>query len=197
MVETAEAICGGLHLSTDVRITPFSALIPSLLANKIDIIAAALLRTPERERIVGFSDPVFHYSGALVVHREDRRPFPNLAAARDLRVGGQVGTRFIEQLREAGVTQVSTYESISDMLRDLDHGRLDAAYGDDPIIRYQLRVGPRRNAMIAEGFVAPAREELCLVLRRGDPLLPSVNTVIARLGKSVIPSINRRWGLTA
>jgi len=196
MVDTAEAICAAIGQSVDMRITPFSALIPSLIANKIDIIAAALLRTPEREKIVAFSDPVFHYAGALVVRGGDRRPYPDLAAVRALRVGGQVGTRFIQQLHDAGVTRISTYDSLSDMLRDLDHGRLDAAYGDDPILRYQLRVGPRRDARIAEDFHAPAREELCLVLRKGDPLIGPINRAIVKLNDRVIPSINRRWGLS-
>lgn len=195
MVDTAKAIMAAQHLTPELRITPFSALIPSLIAGKIDVIAAALLRTPEREKIVAFSDPVYSYSGALVVRRGETRRFSDLATARALRIGGQIGTRFIAQLHEAGVATVSTYEGLGDMLRDLDHGRVDAIYGDEPILRYQLRVGPRRDVEFAEGFAAPAREELCLVLRHGDPLVSRIDAAIAVLRPRVIPAIARHWGL--
>ena len=161
----------------------------------IDMIAAALLRTPEREKIVAFSRPVYAYEGALVVRDSDRRTYPDLAAARSLRVGGQIGTRFIDQLHAAGVADVSTYENLSDLLRDLDHGRIDAGYGDAPILRYQLRVGPRRAVRIVSGFRAPAREELCLVMRKGDTLLPQINRAIERLLPRRIPEIARHWQL--
>ncbi|MEI9851428.1 MAG: hypothetical protein WDN24_11995 [Sphingomonas sp.] len=60
-------------------------------------------------------------------------------------------------------------------MRDLGNGRVDAGYGDEPILRHQLRVGPKRNARIAEGFTAPSREPVCLVLRKGDPLRARVD----------------------
>ncbi|ODU71726.1 MAG: hypothetical protein ABT11_02935 [Novosphingobium sp. SCN 66-18] len=195
IVDIATSVTRALSLAPDLRITPFAALIPSLVAGKIDMIAAALLRTPEREKIVAFSRPVYAYEGALVVRDSDRRTYPDLAAARSLRVGGQIGTRFIDQLHAAGVADVSTYENLSDLLRDLDHGRIDAGYGDAPILRYQLRVGPRRAVRIVSGFRAPAREELCLVMRKGDTLLPQINRAIERLLPRRIPEIARHWQL--
>ncbi len=195
MVDTAQAIAGAIGLSADMRIVPFSALIPSLTAGKIDIIAAAILRTPERAEIVAFSDPVYAYGGGLVVPVTDRTPWPDLAALRDKRVGAQVGTRFIDQVREAGVRDVPTYDNLSDMLRDLGHGRIDAAYGDEPILRYQLRTGARKGLRLVSEFRAPAKEELCLVLRKGEPLLPRVNAAIADLRRTAIPAIVNHWGL--
>ncbi|MBB3359878.1 MULTISPECIES: ABC transporter substrate-binding protein [unclassified Novosphingobium] len=195
IVDIASSVSHALSLSPDLRVTPFSALIPSLVTGKIDMIAAALLRTPEREKVVSFSRPVYAYEGALVVRASDHRPYPDLAAARALRIGGQIGTRFIDQLHAAGVADVATYENLSDLLRDLDHGRIDAGYGDAPILRYQLRVGPRRSVRIVPGFTAPAREELCLVMRKGDGLLPQVDQAIAQLLPRRIPAIARHWQL--
>lgn len=195
MVDTARAIAGAIGLVADLRIVPFSALIPSLTAGKIDMIAAAILRTPERAGIVAFSDPVYAYGGGLVVPASDPTPWPDLAALRGKRVGAQVGTRFIDQVREAGVRDVPTYDNLSDMLRDLGHGRIDAAYGDEPILRYQLRTGARKGLRLVAEFRAPAKEELCLVLRKGDPLLPRINAAIAVLQRDAIPAIVKQWGL--
>jgi polar amino acid transport system substrate-binding protein len=195
MVDTARAVVTAIGMRADFQITPFAALIPSLTAGKIDVIAAAILRTPEREKIVAFSDPVYAYAGALVVRGENAHDYPDLASLAGLRVGAQVGTRFVDQLATAHVTQISTYDGLSDMLRDLGIGRIDAAYGDEPILRYQLRVGPHRDVRLVEGFRAPAREELCLVLRKGDPRLPGIDTAIAKLRQAAIPQIISHWGL--
>lgn len=195
LVDTARAVAKEAGIAIDLRVTPFAALIPSLRARKIDMIAAAMLRTPAREKIVAFSDPVYEYSGGLVVPKSDPREYANLEALRDLRVGAQVGTRFVEQANAAGIGRVLTYDSIADMLRDLGFGRIDAVYGDEPILAYQLRTGTRPRLRMAHGFAAPGREKLCFVFRQGDPLIPRVNAAIAALRPAAIPQIVHRWGL--
>jgi len=197
MVDTAALVARAIGRVPDLRITSFGALIPSLTAGKIDLIAAAMLRTPEREAVVSFSSPVYSYSGALVVPVASERTYPSLVSLRGLRVGAQIGTRFVDQLRSAGVIDVSTYDGLSDILRDLGLGRIDVGYGDQPILAYQLRVGPKRPVRLAEEFAAPAGEALCLVVRKGDPLLAQVDLAIERMRASDIPEINRRWGLEA
>jgi len=52
MVDTAALVARAIGRVPDLRITSFGALIPSLTAGKIDLIAAAMLRTPEREAVV-------------------------------------------------------------------------------------------------------------------------------------------------
>lgn len=195
MVDAATAVVRDAGFKTETAITPFSALIPSLAAGKIDMIAAAMLRTPERERVVAFSDPIYHYAGALIVRGDDKRIVTNLGQIGTTRVGAQIGSRFIDQLHAAGARNVSTYESLVDIMRDLENGRIDIGYGDEPILRYQLRVGGRRNVRIVEQFRAPALEELCLVMRLDDARLTKINLAIARLTARDIPAINRKWGL--
>ena len=195
MVDAATAVVRNAGFTAETAITPFSALIPSLAAGKIDMIAAAMLRTPERERVVTFSDPIYHYAGALIVRGDDKRVWTDLGQVGTMRVGAQIGSRFIDQLHQAGARNVSTYESLVDIMRDLENGRIDIGYGDEPILRYQLRVGGRRNVRIVEQFRAPAMEELCLVMRKDDSRLKKINAAIARLTVRDIPAINRKWGL--
>jgi polar amino acid transport system substrate-binding protein len=195
MIDTVNAVGSIVGLNLELAVTPFSALIPSLMGRKIDLIAAAMLRTRERERLVAFTDPIFPYPAGLVVRGSDAGRYPDLAALREMRVGAQVGSRFIDQLTAAGVGEVRTYDGLSDIIRDVSFGRIDAGYGDEPIFRYQLRVGPHRNARLVAGFTSPAHEELCLVLRKGDPLLGRLNAAITQLQARAIPGIASRWHL--
>ncbi len=192
-VATAAAQMAGFR--PDLKITPFSALIPSLLADKIDVIAAAMLRNPEREKIVAFTDPVFAYAGGLAVRADNGNSYPDLQSLREVRVGAQVGTRFLDQLKEAGVRQTPTYENLGDLMRDLKHGRIEAVYGDAPIMAYQLREGPKLPVRLAEEFTPPVAEDVCLVLRKESPLLPKLNEAIGALHKRAIPDIKQKWGL--
>lgn len=195
MIDIARRVLREMGLTGDYRAAPFAALIPSLTTGRIDMIAAAMQRTPDREKIVDFSAPVFSYGGGLVVRREDRGAYPALSAIGDKRVGAQVGTRFVDQLRGAGVGRVKTYDGLGEIVRDLANGRIDAGYGDDPILRYQLRVGPQRRVRMADDFTPPVKEDLCLIVEKGNPLLARLNDAIARLRKDEMPAILRRWGL--
>lgn len=195
MIDIAKAVLRHLHLAGDYRAAPFAALIPSLTTGRIDLIAAAMQRTPERAEIVDFSAPVFSYGGGLVVRDDDRGSYPALSAVRAMRVGAQVGTRFVDQLRGTGVTRVKTYDGLGEIVRDLANGRIDAGYGDEPILRYQLRVGPRRPVRMAGEFTPPVEEDLCLIVAKGNPLLPRLDAAIGRLKAAEIPAILRRWEL--
>lgn len=195
MIDIARIVLRELGMNGDYRAAPFAALIPSLTTGRIDMIAAAMQRTPDRAEIVDFSAPVFSYGGGLVVGKGDRGSYPALFTVRDMRVGAQVGTRFIDQLHAAGVARVATYDGLGEIVRDLANGRIDAGYGDAPILQYQLRVGPPRPVRFVREFRPPVKEDLCLIVQKGNPLLPRLNTAIARLSQAEIPAILRDWEL--
>ena len=197
MVDIAAMLARQLGLQPQFRIVPFVSLVPSLTTGRIDLIAAAVLRTPEREKLVGFSKPVFAYSAGLAVRGDSTGHYPDLAAVRGLRVGAQLGTRFVDQLHDAHVAQVVTYQGLGDMLRDLAHGRIDAAYGDEPILRTILRVGPRWNLRIPPEFRAPGREPLCLIGRKAAPLLARIDQQLDGPARARIAPILAHWELAA
>lgn len=195
MVDIAALVCAELGLTPDFRVVSFAALVPSLTTGRIDLIAAAMLRTPARAALVGFSDPLFAYSGAVALRGDDATPVPDLRALAGRRVGGQIGTRFVDQLHEAGIGDVATYQGLGDMMRDLAHGRIDAAYGDAPILATILRVGPRWGLKLAAGFHAPGKEPLCLIGRKGDPLLGRIDHALAGPARGRLPGILTHWGI--
>lgn len=195
MVDIARAVAAQVGMPVDLQVTPFSALIPSLTAGKIDMIAAAMLRTPAREEVVAFSRPVYAYGGAIVVPVGAPSP-RTLADLSGRRVGAQVGTRFVDQLTAAGVADLRTYDSLADILRDLRLGRLDAAYGDEPILRYYLRVTKVKTIRLAADYRAPGLEDVCLVVRKDAPqLLARLDAAIDRIKATQIAAIIRTWGL--
>jgi len=197
MVDIAEMLLKRLGLLADFRIVPFASLVPSLTTGRIDLIAAAMLRTPQREALVGFSEPVFAYAGGLALRGDEGGHYPDLASLHALRVGAQIGTRFVDQLHAAGVAQVVTYQGLGDMLRDLAHGRIDAAYGDEPILKTILRVGPKWHLRMPMEFRGPAKEQLCLIGRKNAPLLARIDQQLDGPAHAGIAPILNHWGLDA
>lgn len=74
----------GKDAGFQVQIEPmqFSALVPSLTSNKIDIISAAMFATAARKEVIDFSDAVYTYGEGLVVPKTDAK---NYASQEDLK----------------------------------------------------------------------------------------------------------------
>lgn len=197
MVDVVKAIAADAGFEIDLHITAFSALIPSLLAKKIDIVSAAMLKTAAREKVVDFSEPVYAYGGGLVVPAGDKRDYQRIEDLKGMTAGAQVGTRFLDQLQAAGAKEIKTYDNLMDMLRDLSVGRINAAYGDAPILAYEVAQARTPNARFVKSFKAPAVEQVCLVLRKDETgLLGRINASVKRIRPTTIRSIIDRWGLS-
>jgi polar amino acid transport system substrate-binding protein len=196
MVDIVKAVAADSGFTIDLRVTAFGALIPSLTTKKIDIISAAMLKTPARAKVVDFSEPVYAYGAGVVVPASSHKEYKSIEDLRGTGVGAEVGTRFVDQLRAAGVEEIRTYDNLMEMLADLSVGRIGAAYGDAPIFAYQLAQARIKSARLATEFRPPSVEDVCLVVRKGDlELLGRINASIRRLRTTAIQSILNRWGL--
>ena len=120
MVDAAEAVGKAGGFDTEIQQTTFAALIPSLTTNKIDLISAAMLKTPEREKVVQYSDPIFSYGEGLIVKSDDPKEYKTMDDLAGEVVGAQVGTVFLDALnKHGGFKEVRSYDSIPDLMRDL------------------------------------------------------------------------------
>lgn len=198
MVDTVQAVAKAGGFSVNVQQTVFSALIPSLTANKIDIISAAMLKTPARAEVVDFSDAVYSYGEGLIVKADDPKNYTTLDELKGEVVGAQVGTVFLDMLSKKGIfKEVRSYESVADMTRDLALGRIKAGLGDQPIIAYQIGKNTFQGVKLAASYKAVNVGDVCLVVRKGDAqLLAQLNKAIATIKvDGTLAKIVQKWGL--
>lgn len=198
MIDTVTAVgkAGGFNVA--VQQTVFSSLIPSLTSNKIDIISAAMFKTPARAQVVDFSDPVFSYGEGLIVKADDNKGYVNLDELKGEVVGAQVGTAFLEMLNKKGVfKEVRSYDSVADMMRDIGLGRIKAGLGDQPIVSYQLSQGANPSVRLVKEYRPTNVGEVCLVVRKGDTeLLGRMNKGIAAIkSDGTLAKIVQKWNL--
>src|ERR1700681_3829636 len=192
----------GKDAGFQVQIEPmqFSTLIPSLTSNKIDIISAAMFATAARKEVIDFSDPVYTYGEGLLVPKTDNK---NYAAPEDLKgevVGAQVGTAFVDALKKTGLFgEVKVYDTIPDILRDVNAGRLKAGFADFPILAYNLKQGGFGDARLVDSYKPATVGTVAIGVRKSDTeLLGKINASLAKLkANGTVDKILDKWGLKA
>ncbi|BFO54372.1 ABC transporter substrate-binding protein [Acidovorax sacchari] len=198
MVDTVQAVAKAGGFTVNVQQTVFSALIPSLTAGKIDIVSAAMLKTPARQQVVDFSDPVYSYGEGLIVKADDARAYASLDDLKGEVVGAQVGTVFLDMLQKKGIfKEVRSYDSVADLTRDLALGRIKAGLADQPILAYQIRQNTFQGVKLAEGYKPSNVGDVCLVVRKGDAeTLQRLNKAIAAVkADGTLSQITKKWGI--
>jgi polar amino acid transport system substrate-binding protein len=198
MVDLITEIGKDAGFSVAVEPMQFSTLIASLTANKIDIISAAMLATPARKEVIDFSDPVYPYGEGLIVPKSDTR---NYASAEDLKgevVGAQVGTAYVDALKKTGLfAEVKVYDTIPDILRDVNTGRLKAGYADYPILAYNLSQGMFPEVRLVTSYKPSTVGTVAIGVRKSDgELLKKINASLAKLKENgTVAKILDKWGL--
>lgn len=153
----------------EVRHTPIAwrAIIPALLAQKIDMVCSGMGITPERVKQVSFSDPYWKTHTVFATPKES-----DLTVAAILnekrKLGGQRGTYAAEALVKVRKEQrlrfeLQLYDSPLLMIEDVIGGRIDAALMDSLPVQNAISKGrPIRIAGIHEEAV------LGVAFRKGD-----------------------------
>lgn len=197
MVDIIEAIGESEGFTPDVEATQWSALIPSLTSGKIDVIAAAMYATEERAKVVAFSDPVYSYGEGLFVPKDDSTSYTSLDDLEGKVVGAQVGTAYVEPLQSSGkLKEVKVYDTIADIMRDVSLGRIDAGFGDRPIVAYQLSQGAADVRLVPE-YESTIVGDVAIAVRQDEPeLLARMNSGLAKIKASgKLDEIIAEWGI--
>lgn len=197
MVDIINAVGAEEGFTTDIEATQWSALIPSLTSGKIDIIAAAMYATEERAKVVAFSDPVYSYGEGLFVPKDDTTAYATLDDLEGKVVGAQVGTAYVAPLQANDkLKEVRVYDTIADIMRDVSLGRIDAGFGDRPIVAYQLSQGASDVRLVPE-YESTIVGNVAIAVRQDEPeLLARLNSGIAKIKEAgKLDEIIAEWGI--
>lgn len=197
MVDIIEAIAMEEGFTVQVDATQWSALIPSLTSSKIDIIAAAMYATPARAEIVAFSDKVYSYGEGLIVKKDNDAAYKSIDDMEGLTIGVQVGTAYIPPLTASGkFKEIKIYDSLADIMRDVALGRIDAGFGDRPILAYQLAKGGSDVRMV-DMYESQITGDVAIAVRQDDKeLLATINDGLGKIKASgALDEILTKWGI--
>lgn len=198
MVDLIHEIASEAGFDARIETMQWTALIPSLNQKKIDIIIGAMYITEKRKEVIDFSDPVYTYGEGVIVAKNDPGTYKSFSDLKGEAVGAQVGTAYVEPLRATGLfSEVKVYESIADIMQDVNAGRLKAGFADSPIAGYYIKQGMFPNVRLAREFVPTMGGSLGIGIRKDDGELKlKINSALKELkDNGRLKEILDKWGL--
>jgi membrane-bound lytic murein transglycosylase MltF len=195
-------------LKVNVAFVPLSRdqLIPALVEGKVDLLAASLTITPERERLVSFSDPTRTGVSEIVV---TGKQVPAVATAEGLS-GREVFIRHSssyyesvmrlnEQLKTRGQAPITVKEAPEalqddDILEMVNAGLVDATIVDDFVAEFWHEVFP--SIVLNPGAAVRTGGSIAVAVRKENPqLLRAANIWIKEYGPSTVfgNTMDRRY----
>lgn len=134
--DVGAALCEKLDADCQFTVQSFDSLIPSLSANRFDLIISGMSYTPERAKRINFSLP-YAVEDAIFILNSDADGI-QAGSADDIynslegkTIGVQGGTTHGAFLAKvAPEVTIRDYETLDQMQIDLDAGRLDGTFAD-------------------------------------------------------------------
>jgi polar amino acid transport system substrate-binding protein len=197
MVDLANAVSEKAGMKATIVATDWPSLIPTLNSKKIDVIAAAMAITKPRLEVINFADPIFSYTSSLAVRPGNPKNLKQIADLKNAVLGGQIGTAWLADARAAGVTDIKTYSSVGDIMRDLHLGRIDAAIVDAPQADYLLKQNPEFKIEFVPEYKHFETNDFSFGVRKADAeLLAKLNTGIKAIkADGTLAAIIKKWEL--
>jgi polar amino acid transport system substrate-binding protein len=170
-----------LHFTPDFREISWDSMIQAVATGQFDLAANGITVTPERARVVDFSDPYARVHQRLMVRLDERRfdTMDGFAKTPGTRIGAQKGnTNYTRAEALVGRERVVAYDAFGDLVQALIGGDLDAVVIDD--VAGQGYVGANAERLrLLQGSLDG--QDLAMAFPRGSPLRAEVNAALAAM----------------
>lgn len=199
MTDIMNELAARLNLTTKLTTGEWNSLIPSVQSGKADVIVDGMYITEERKKVIHFTDPVFAYGEGLIVKEGDNTT-KSLEDLKGKTVGVQLGTSFKDMLEEKNQTlglTIKTYQTLADMLKDIQNGRVDAVLGDSPSFSYLLSTNPGMKFRIVEEYEPSLVGQIGIgVAKENTELVKRLNEEIFKMKEDgTLKEIYGKWAV--
>ncbi len=201
-IDIGTEVAKRIGLKAKFQNTGFDGIIAALLAKKCDAIISGMNDTPKRRTQVAFVDYIA-VGQSLMVKKGNPKGIKTPADLSGKTVSVEVGTTnkdFLDvtsaALKKKGkpAIKVTTFPKDTDAANALKTGRVDAYFGDSPVVAYYIA----RDSSF--GFAgAPVNPKLVgMAIRKGDPLIAKVQKQVnAMYADGKMKSILAKWKMSA
>lgn len=181
-------LCQQMHARCELVNAPWDSLIPSLQIGKYDALFGGMGITPEREKVIDFTQAYYIDTGVFMspkAHPLQTSP----AEMKGKVIGVQGGTFFAQYMQKEYGNSVTLklYASNMQAILDLQSGRLDGVMLDAPVAALWLKKHPHSGLILNSDILDPAAFGLgngIAVRKNETALLAQLNQGIDALRKS-------------
>ena len=172
-VDLCRTVAGRIGVTATTKQIAVGARIPELQQGRVDILAASLTHTHEREAVITFSLTIFVTGQRVMVRRDSSiTTLAQLAGKRVVTVKG--GTQEANIRKAVPTVEVITFETAPQALVALQQHKAAGFVNDEmSLLDAYAKLGPaQRDYVILPQSVSV--EPLALGLRKGEPALKTV-----------------------
>jgi polar amino acid transport system substrate-binding protein len=152
--------------------------------------------TPDRAKVVDFSDPYYVAPQAVVVGKgSDLAGATSLADLKDATIGVQIGTTSLDAVKDVikPSNDPKVFNDSNDVVTALKQNQVDAIVTDLPTGFYITAAQVEGSKIIGQ-FNAPGGDSFGLLLEKDSKLTPCVNKALGKLESSgELKQITDRW----
>jgi ABC-type amino acid transport substrate-binding protein len=184
-IDIMQKVADRLNVTLEIKNMAFDTIIGGVVANQIDIAAAGMTITDDRNKSILFSDPYINANQAIVIANTttDIKNDTDLAGKRIAVNLGTTGDIWAtENLVDTGkVYSISRFGTAGDMFAELTSGRVDAVIIDSPVADAFVSKNPGYNKV----FVISTNEFYGFGMNKASTdLRDLVNQVLAEMKAS-------------
>jgi polar amino acid transport system substrate-binding protein len=196
-IDIGTEIAKRLGKSAQFDNTGFDGIIAALLAKKCDLIISGMNDTPARRKQVGFVDYI-KVGQSIMVKAGNPKHISGLASLGGKSVSVEVGTTnkdFLDQASKklTNKIKVVAFPKDTDAASALKAGRVDAYFGDSPVVAYYIQKD--KSFAFAGAPINPI--PVGIAIRKGDALNASVQKAVnAMYADGTMKKILARWKLS-
>jgi polar amino acid transport system substrate-binding protein len=196
-IDIGTAIAKRLGKTAQFDNTGFDGIIAALLAKKCDLVISGMNDTPARRKQVGFVD-YLKVGQSIMVKAGNPSHISSLGSLAGKSVSVEVGTTnkdFLDAASKKLKTKIKVvaFPKDTDAASALKAGRVDAYFGDSPVVAYYIQKD--KSFAFAGAPINPI--PVGIAVRKGDALQASVQKAVnAMYADGTMKRILAKWKLS-
>jgi polar amino acid transport system substrate-binding protein len=185
-IDITKALCAQMKAECSFVSTDWDGIIPALNAKKFDMIVSSMSITPERLKLVDFSNKYYNTPPAIAVPKDSK--ITDVAGLKGKVIGAQTSTTHANYAeKHLADTELKLYPTADEYKLDVSSGRVDAVIDDVVVLSEWVKSDAGSCCKILTTL--PVDKEINgngagIAIRKGDPLKEKLNTAIAAIRAS-------------
>jgi ABC-type amino acid transport substrate-binding protein len=193
-VDMMNAIGKQMGLKVVFQTEGFDTIIASVNGHKFDVIASGMTITPERQKIINFSDPYFDSNQSVAVLEASGITTETQLYGKKIAVqSGTTGEKWSNEHLVPHGAKTVPFKTATDAFNALQAKSVDAVVNDLPVSVEIIKEGPTRGFKIIDSI--PTGEQYGIGIAKDNPeLATAVNAALAKIKASgELQQIYNKW----
>lgn len=178
-MELCKQIADKLGVKMEVQDMGFSALLSSVTTGKVDIAVGGVSPTPEREKVMAFSDQYLPTEQKLLVLKKNQHVYKSMADLKGKTIGAEKSTTQEATAQKVEGAKALGLSSVPDAILQLKNEKLDGIVLEGVVAKQYLIFND--DLALADVQFQGAKKVSAVALKQGnDDLVKIINEIIKK-----------------